>query len=71
MVLQQGSSICREVIKMFEGMNYQKEKRKKRLTQKNRKKMAADQKYDKSKRHTKQSSYEDQYPDNWELMNSR
>lgn len=56
---------------MFEGMNYQKEKRKKRLTQNNRKKTEDDLKNKKSKKQIKILSYEDQYPDNWELINSR
>ena len=51
---------------MIEGINYQKEKRKKRLTQKNRKKIAANQKYENSKRHLRPPSYEDQYFDNRE-----
>jgi hypothetical protein len=56
---------------MFETVNYGKEKRKKRLIQKNRKKIYGDDKYEKNKRHSKYSSYEDQYLDAWELINSR
>jgi len=56
---------------MYEGMNYQKEKRKKRFTQKDRKKRAADHKYVKIKRSTKSFMYEEQYDDNRESINSR
>jgi hypothetical protein len=56
---------------MFEGMNYQKEKRKKRLTQNNRKKIAADHKLEKSKKRIKLPFYENRYLESWELINSR
>jgi hypothetical protein len=62
---------CVEVREMYEGMNYQKEKRKKRFTQKDRKKRAADHKYLKIKRPTKSFIDEEQYGDNRELINSR
>jgi len=57
-------------MKMIEGMSYQKEKRKKRLTQKNRKKIDANQKYEDSKRHQRPFSYEDHYFDIREWNNS-
>ncbi len=56
---------------MVETVDYGKARRKERLIQKNRKKKASDGKYEKKKRHMKASSYEDQYPDAWELINSR
>jgi len=56
---------------MFERLNYEKEKRKKRFTQKDRRKKAVDSKYEKIKRHTSSFIYDDQYGDNWELINSR
>jgi hypothetical protein len=58
-------------MKMFERLNYEKEKRKKRFTQKDRRKKAGDSKYEKIKRHTRSFIYDDQYGDNWELINSR
>ncbi len=56
---------------MIEGIIYQKEKRKKRLLQKNRKKIAPAHAYGKSKKQVKHFFYEEQYQDNWELINSR
>ena len=56
---------------MYEGMTYQKEKRKKRLTQNNRKKLVTDRKYEKGKKHIKPLSNNDQYLDRGELINSR
>lgn len=56
---------------MSERLNYQKEKRKKRFTQKDRKKTETDHKYEKFKGHTKSFIYVDQYGENWELINSR
>ena len=56
---------------MYEGMNYQKEKRKNRLTQKSRKKISTDHKNGKSKSHIKYLLNSDQYPDSGELSNSR
>ena len=56
---------------MYEGITYQKEKRKKRFIQKDSKKTAAGNKYAKTRRHSKSFVYKDQYGDNWELINSR
>ncbi len=56
---------------MIEGMNYQKEKRKKRLAQNTRRKAAAAHEYQKNRRHTKFFSYEDQDLDNRDLINTR
>jgi len=65
------SCIYSEVMKMYEGITYQKEKRKKRFIQKDSKKTAAGNKYAKTRRHSKSFVYKDQYGDNWELINSR
>ncbi len=63
--------LLHERMNMFERMNYQKEKRKKRVTQKDRKKLAGGSGYEKIKRQTRSFIYEDRYGDNWELINSR
>ena len=65
------SCIHGEVMKMYEGINYQKEKRKKRFTQKDSKKTAADNRYAKTRRHSKSFVYKQQYGESWELINSR
>lgn len=60
-----------EVMEMLKKMNHEKEKRDKRLKQKNRRKRAVHRKFEEIRKCIKQVLYEDRYLGNWELINSR